>query len=103
MSNTPILSLPNKTAILKSKGLTVINRIMANYLAISEEIVDEHDDAMTKLEDALPSEYKTFVRLADYLPDTKNEARRSRILRVGNDARRELEETIDALRLEDSK
>lgn len=93
------LTLPDAATLIKAKALLATNRMMATYLTILEEIVDEHDEAMGKLMDALPPEHKANVVLADHLGDARLEAIRRRVLKVGNDARRELDETVDNLRI----
>lgn len=93
------LILPDAATLLKAKTLLATNRVIATYLTILEEITDEHDEAMGKLMDALPPEHRGAVVLADHLGDARLDAVRRRVLKCGNDARRELEETIDNLRL----
>ena len=77
-----------------------VNRIMATYLGQLEQLADEHDEAMGKLVDVLPVEHKASVHLADIYGDARFEAIRKAVLNAGNAQRRELEETVDFLRLD---
>lgn len=97
--NGQTVSLPDPATMLKVKTQLAVNRLLATYLSILEEVADDHDAAMDKLRAALPANYNGFVDLAECLPDAKFETLRRRVLKVGNDARREIEETIDSLRL----
>ena len=78
----------------------VVFRIMATYLGNLEQLADEHDEAMGKLMDALPAEHKASVHLADIYGEARFDAIRRHVLKAGNDGRRELEETVQFLRLE---
>ncbi len=85
--------------MLRAKTLQAINRVIATNLSILEDLANEHDAAMAKLRAALPADYQTYVDLADHFNDVKFETLRGRILRACNDARREIEETAQTLRL----
>ncbi len=85
--------------MLRAKTLQAINRVIATNLSILEDLANEHDAAMQKLRTALPPDYQTYVDLADHFTDVKFETLRGRILRACNDARREIEETVQTLRL----
>jgi hypothetical protein len=93
------LSLPAPAQILRAKTLQSVNRVIAINISILEDLANEHDAAMTKLRDALPPEYKPYVDLADHFSDEKFGTLRNRILRACNDARREIDDTVDSLRL----
>jgi hypothetical protein len=95
---SPHIVVPDPTELLKTKVTLAINRIMANYLTNLEQLADEHDEAMGKLIDTLPPEYKANVHLADIYGDTRFEAIRKFVLKSGNDGRREIEEMIDFLK-----
>lgn len=95
----PSLTLPPAGDILRAKLLIATNRIIATNLAILEELADEHDVAMAKLRDALPSPYRPYVELADHFTETRFDTLRNRILRTCNDARREMEDLIAGMRL----
>ena len=93
------LSLPAPAQILRAKTLQATNRVIAINVSILEDLANEHDAAMTKLRDALPAEYKPYVDLADHFSDEKFGTLRNRILRACNDARREIDDTVESLRL----
>lgn len=93
------VSVPSNGEFLKAKVELAIKRVMRNYLIVLEEITDQHDEAMNKLIDALPPEHQAKVILADHFTDAKFEATRRRILNVGNDAIREIQEQVDNLRI----
>lgn len=60
-----------------------------------EQLGEEHDEAMTKLYDSLPPEYKEYVNLADHFTEEKGERIRKAVLQRGNDCRRAIEEEIE--------
>ena len=93
------LSLPAPAQILRAKTLQSINRVIAINISVLEDLADEHASAMQKLREALPHEYKPYVDLADFFSDEKFGTLRNRILRACNDARREIDDTVDSLRL----
>lgn len=99
-SGTPHVSLPTADALLKTKTLLATNRIIAGNMAVLEDLQAEHTVAMAKLREKLPGTYKNYVDLADYFTDAKFEMLRNRILKTINDARREIEETIDNQRID---
>jgi hypothetical protein len=94
------LTLPSDSAFLLTKTRLAINRVIAINLSILEDLANEHDAAMAKLRDALPADLKSYVDLADHFDDVKFGTLRNRILRACNDAGREIEETIQNLRIE---
>lgn len=71
-----------------------ITNLFKNFLVILEENTSDHDEAISKLYEALPDEYKKYVELADYLSDDKCERVRKKVLSQGNDAYRALEDQI---------
>lgn len=92
-------TLPAPRDMIRAKLLQGTNRIIATNLAILEELGEEHAVAMTKLREALPSPYRAYVELADHFTESRYETLRNRILRVCNDARREMEDLISNMRL----
>lgn len=96
---TQNVSLPSCGELLKAKTQLAITRIMKNYLILLEELADEHDESMGKLVDALPPSEKAKVILADHFTDVRFESIRRRVLGVGNDAIREIQEQVDNLRI----
>lgn len=95
----PRVSLPDQSALLKTKIHLALNRVMAMYLSHLEQLGDEHDEAMGKLIDALPEAERAKVHLADIYGQVRFDAIRRYVLKAGNDACRELEEAVDFLRL----
>jgi hypothetical protein len=92
-------TLPDPATFLKAKIRLAINRLMATYLSNWEETADQHDEAMGRLMDSLPPEHKGSMVLADSFGEVRWDAVRKHVLKVGNEGIRELEETVDALRL----
>ena len=71
-----------------------VKNIMRSYLILLEEVENEHDNALNKLDSKLPDQYKIYVELADYLDEDKAKRLRKQILDNGNDAIRAIEEVI---------
>jgi len=71
-----------------------ITLLFKGHLELMEDIADEHDNAMRKLMEKLPQEYRDYVELADYLNEQKFEMLRRRILGKGNDCIRNIEEEL---------
>lgn len=95
----PSASVPDNSTMLKARTRLAITRLFKNYLCLIEELASEHDDAMGKLEDNLPPNFKTYVALADYWSDAKMDSLRRKVLGAGNDVIREIEEIIDTTRV----
>lgn len=66
-----------------------------SMLTILEDIADEHDTALEKLNSMLPDEYKKYVELANYMTEDKFQSLRSKILGAGNNNIRELEQQLE--------
>ena len=64
-------------------------------LAILEDLAVEHDIAMNKLRETLPEEYVRFVDLADYFTEAKRVQLRKRVLDIGNNHLRQINDVID--------
>lgn len=94
------VSLPDNATLLKAKIRLGVTRLFKNYLFAFEEIIESHDEAIAKLKTSLPDQYKEFVELADYLSDAKIELMRKRVLGLGNDLIRDLDDQIDCLRID---
>ncbi len=95
----PRVSLPSPAALLKAKTASTTNRTIATFLAILEELGTEHDCAIHRLHDALPADQKAYAELLSWFSEERYDILRTRVLRAANDARRELDETVDSLRL----
>lgn len=94
------LSLPDNATFIKAKVRLGVTRLFKNYLFAFEEFVTQHDEAMKKLEDALPADLKVYVSLADYISEESYEMMRKKILSAGNDVIRDVESTVDGLQLD---
>lgn len=97
---SPRVSLPAKSEVVKAKVGLGVTRLFKTYLYGLEGLTHDHDEAMGKLRDALPPEYKHYVDLADYLSDDKLQRMRNGVLRNGNDLIRDIQETVDGLRID---
>ena len=91
---------PNRGSVIKAKVRLGVTRLFKNYLFEFESLVSAHDEAIAKLKSALPEQYRMHVELADYLSDTKIEIMRKKVLGAGNDLIRDVDDTVDALRIE---
>ncbi len=64
-------------------------------LMIVEQLAEEHDEAMEKMYQALPPEYRTYVNLADHFTEEKYDRIRRAILQRGNDAKRAVHDEME--------
>lgn len=64
------------------------------FLIMLDELAKDHDIAMQKLHDKLPSEFKDYVDLADYFTESKYDVLRKKVLDTGNDTYRNIEELL---------
>lgn len=90
---------PENSALIKIKVKHSINRLLKNYLTLLEELADEHDESMGKVHDALPPQYRPLIVVADHFGDARFNVIRKRVLDLGNDSIRELEDAINNLRI----
>jgi len=97
--NTQMATVPTTADLLRYKLNTEINRVIATYLSILEELGSDHDEAISKLRAALPEHEKPYADLLCYFSEDKYEIVRARVLRAANDARREIEAAIDNSRI----
>ena len=74
--------------------------LMKEYLAIMEQLAEEHDEALDKLCAALPPEYHAYVNLADHFTEEKEGRIRKAVLGRGNDCKRAILEELDKYDLE---
>lgn len=72
-----------------------VKAIFWAYLAVLEDIGVEHDIAMTKLAEHLPTQYVTYIDLADYLTEEKGAQLRKRVLDVGNNHLRQINDCLE--------
>lgn len=80
--------------ILHFQAHRIITNFYKEMLVMIEDLAEEHDDALCKLQDNLPDQYKKYVDLADYFPEEKSIKLRKRILDRGNDAIRQIEDQL---------
>lgn len=59
-----------------------------------EQLQEEHNEALDKLADALPEEYRTYLDLADHHTDEKQDRIRRAVLARGNDCKRAVREEL---------
>lgn len=87
-------SVPEDADVLRFQSRRNITLLFKRYLDILQDVVIEHDEAMAKLNENLPSEYVKYVTLADHLTDTKVDLLRKHILDAGNETIRNMEDCI---------
>lgn len=68
-------------------------------LIVLEELRDEHEQALLRLQEALPKEYRSLIVVANYWTTVRSDSLRKRILTVGNNAARNINEQIDKLQI----
>ena len=90
----PQLSIDLNAHVKYTCGRFVVT-LFKEYLDIVAQLADEHDEAMTKMQDALPEPYKAYVDLADHFTEEKGERIRKAVLARGNDCRRAIEAELD--------
>lgn len=72
-----------------------VTNLFKSFLSIIEREKDNHDEAMEKLKETLPAQYKPYVDLADSFTEAKKDSLRREILTIGNDCARNLQEEFD--------
>jgi len=80
--------------VMRFQHTRVLKGLFKSFLTIVEGLELEHDDSMSKLYDALPQEYKSYVDLIDFWTENRSIAIRKQILDSGNDAIRQLDEQL---------
>lgn len=68
--------------------------LFKEFLAIVEQLAEEHDESLAKLESALPPEYSTHIGLADHFTEEKGDRLRRVVLQRGNDCVRAIQDEI---------
>lgn len=86
---------PSANEVLKFQSKRSVTIMFKNMLSLLEILYEEHDAALDKLYENLPEEYKKYVKLADYLDENKEDSLRKRVLDIGNDCYRTIEEMIN--------
>lgn len=77
-----------------------VTTLFKQYLILLEEIGENHDEALARLNKNLPDEYKKYVELADYLTIEQSDRLRKKVLDIGNESIRNLNEVVDRLDIE---
>ena len=96
---TTSLDMDNKVEFLKGKIDIEVSRLFKRFLYLQEMLESDHDEAMYKLSQSLPEQYKDQVSLADYLPEHRRRGKRKEILDLGNGVIRELHQFVDFLQI----
>ena len=94
---------PGPADVLRFQLQRAIIALFKNHLTMMEDLGYRHDEALTKLREALPAEYKSYVDLADYLTEDEGARLRKRILDGGNDTWREVERLLQQFEIEFKK
>lgn len=80
--------------VLRFQADRLIRQLFKTLLVVMEDLAIEHDAALGRIEDALPDQYKAYVKCADWLDEAKAKQIRSKILDAGNDCLREVDKQI---------
>ena len=85
---------PSPEDILHFQSQRNITALFKSFLETLEDVARDHDEALDKLEESLPPEYRAHIGLADYLTEAKSAQLRKRVLERGNATIRALDEII---------
>ena len=85
--------------ILRFQIKRSITNTYKEALTILEELETEHRAALARLEQALEEKDRKLVSLADYWHEDKYEVLRRRILGVGNNSYRSVEEQVNNMEI----
>ena len=106
MSPTTIISAavgqPTSLNLRASAQFTIgrnITVLFKECLMIMEQLKKEHDEAMGKLYEALPEQYRPYVGLADHFTEDKEARIKKAIRDRGNDCKRAMEAELDQYEL----
>lgn len=91
--SSPQLSIDLHAHVQYTCGRHVVT-LFKECLDIVRQLAEEHDEAMSKLYEALPPDYQPYVDLADHFTEEKEARIRKAILARGNDAKRAIEEEL---------
>jgi len=80
--------------ILHFQVSRLITALFKNYLFLADDIREQHDQMLDKIDGLLSEDEKHKLDLVDYLDDAKYKYIRKRILDLGNDANREFENIL---------
>lgn len=93
MENKVVLNLED-SEIIRYQVHRIVTNLYKEFLVMVEDLSEDHDTALCKLQDNLPEQYKKYVDLADYFPEERFKKLRGRILDKGNSSIREIEEQL---------
>ena len=91
MEQKPVILDINDEDILRFQLHRIIINFYKDLLTMIEDLSEDHDTALFKLQEHLPEEYKKYVDLADYFPEERFKKLRGRILDGGNGTIRDIE------------
>lgn len=77
-----------------------VTNLFKEFLGILQDLGDEHEEALDKLENALPQEYHQYISLADHFTDEKGQRLRSEVLRRGNNCSRAIIDELEKYDIE---
>jgi hypothetical protein len=80
--------------ILHFQVTRLIVALFKNYLFLADDIQEQHQQMLEKIEELLPDSEKDKLDLVDYFDEAKYNYIRKRILDLGNDAKREFENIL---------
>ena len=72
-----------------------VTLLFKGFLTVLQQLSEEHNEALDKLYDKLPPEYRDYVDLADHFTHDKGLRIRKAVLDSGNDCWRQLWDEID--------
>jgi hypothetical protein len=77
-----------------------IKLVFKSFLIMVEDLHVEHQIQFGKLKDKLPKEYLDIVDQADYLDEEKKQYLRKKILDIGNESIRRVNEELSKISVE---
>lgn len=83
--------------ILRFHVEQAITALFKRFIFVLEDLKQEHRTAFEKLRQWLPPEYHAHIDLADYFDDNKYAHFRKRVLDIGNETKRTIQQEFDKL------
>ena len=80
---------------LSKKSNKSISFLFKQYLMLIEDLKFEHDQYIKKIKDGIPSEHHNLIDNADTFDDEKMSRIRKRVLDIGNETIRSLDNDIN--------
>lgn len=81
--------------MLAFQARRLITALFKNYLFLADDLYGKHDLMLSKIEGLLKDEDKNKLDLVDYFDEEQYKSIRKRILDLGNDAAREVENIME--------